>query len=226
MQAPTATQKPKFGPTARGVNPFAQALAERERDNPNPAKSSDKFGGKDNNMFSQALANSGGGGSAPDYDRREQERQQAEAERKQKYEVQRRKLHNQVNPVDMVDVFSAREERIKKEIDSIRHELKMLANEVSKFHMDIDVVLNQEVVNPGQEGKYYISFFQQLRQFIMLLRQRIRSAQTWANQMHNKKSKKKHSKFSAGIDMAGEAHEQTKSAHDMMHHENNMVYGG
>lgn len=213
-------------PHAGGVNPFARALQESEKSDLNQPKNALP----NNSLFSQALARSQSGGSSKDFANTapDWEKQQAEMLNKQKKEAARKKLHDQINPLDMVDVFNAQEERVKKEIDQVRYELKALASEVAHFHKDIDITLHQEVVNPGQEGIYYLNFFQQLRQFIVMLKQKIHSARTWARQMHAKNTKKKQrkNKFGAGIDVVGNVHEQGKSVHDMMHHENNMVYGG
>lgn len=208
---------------SHAANPFARALAETEKVGGGTHQQPDAT-----NLFSDALSKTGGQlpDISPDQPSPEQlKKQQEEAEKKLKQDRLKRKLHDQVNPTDMVDVFNSREKQVKEEIEKTRNELKLLAQDIAKFQKDVDVVVYQEVVNPGQEGTYYISFFQQLRQFIMLLRQKIKSARTWANQVHSKKKKKK-GRFGAGIRVGGNSAEQGRAVHDMMHHEQNTAFSG
>lgn len=148
-----------------------------------------------------------------------------EQQEKAKRERIRKQLHDQINPVDATKVYDARQKQVKEEIDKLRQELKALAIEVSQFNKEVEMTLMTEVgSHPGMEGKYYITFFQQLRSFIVLLREKVRSARTWANQFGAKKKKKR--VVGAGIVVEGSGHEQTKSVFDMMHHERSNAYGG
>lgn len=203
-------------------NPFARALAETEKSLSagNAAASQDQ-----NLSFSQALAQHGDSLQEPSL--ADALKQQQEAEKLKKKEVLRQRLHDQVNPVDMVNVFNRREKQVKQEIEQIRKELKALVQDIKVLHQEIDIAVMQEVVNPGQDGSYYLNFFQQLRTFIMLLRQRVKSAQTWARQMNAKSAKRKrHGKFSTGVDMSGNSFEQTAAIFDTMHHERSTAYSG
>ncbi len=190
-------------PSPQGINPFARALAEAR--------------GAQGQSTDTVTNNSG-------MDNLDPAEQQRKLEETQKRERLRQQLHKQVNPVEARDVFNARESQVKKEIDNIRHELKLLSQEVAAFSQEIDMTLMSNVVSPGQEGKYYLSFFQQLRAFIMLLRQKIHSARTWATTMHGKKSKKK--RKGAGLEISGQQYEQTATVFDRMHHERSTVYSG
>lgn len=192
------------------VNPFARALAEA-RGNQGQNGLSDDFLSQ-GNRFADTNSNSN--------DFAEQQRLQEE---KQKRERLRQQLHRQVNPVEAKDVFDAREERVKKEIDSIRHELKMLSQEVIAFDKEVELTIISNVAEPGLEGKYYFSFFQKLREFIMLLRKRIHSARTWATTMQSKKKKKK---GKMGMEISGQQYEQTTTVFDRMHHERSTAYSG
>jgi hypothetical protein len=200
-------------------NPFARALAEAEKlasQNGNQSNSTSEpgFPGLDGlGGFNQF------GGQKFDQASLLQEQQE-----KAKKERMRRQLHEQINPVDSTKLFDARQKQVKEEIDKLRYELKALSQEVRAFNKEIELTLMTEVgLHPGMEGKYYINFFQQLRAFIMLLRQKIRSARTWASAAGQKKKKKM---VGAGIVIDGAAHEQTKSVYDMMHHERSNAYGG
>ena len=85
----------------------------------------------------------------------------------------------------------------------------------------------QDVASPGLDGSYYLSFFQQLKSFILLLRQRVKSAATWARQVSAKSAKKRrHGKFSTGVDMSGNSFEETSAIFDTMHHERSTAYSG
>ena len=204
----------------QAANPFAKALAEMEG-RPTGAKKP-----SESNILSDTLAKTGG--SAFDNklggldNKNLLANQEKDLKEKQKKEALRKKLHDQVNPVDQIKVFDAREKQVKKEIDKLREELQFLIKDVAKFHKEVEVTLMTEVVSPGQDGKYYINFFRQLRSFIMLLRQRIKSARTWSRQMHAKSKKKKKQK---GPRMPGSARE-TKAVHDMMHHERSNAFSG
>jgi len=220
-QTNTKPTNKRFG--SQTANPFAKALAEQEKNvMGKPDQKQDA-----NSLFSDAMAKTGGQ-EPPEMTPDQMKKQQEQAEKQRKREKLRMDLHRKVQPMDMKEVFSAREKRVKEEIDKVRDELKFLAKDVAKLHKEVDMTLMKKVVSPGQEGKYYLTFFQQLRSFIMMLRQRVKSARTWMNQMHSKKKKKKRSKFGAGIDIsgAGNGHEQSKAVFDSMHHENSAVYGG
>jgi hypothetical protein len=219
----TGPKKPAgFQHQNAGVNPFARALAETEKSGQEDTSKS-----MDRNPFSDALARTGGDfGGFPNPDSNYWQQQQKELARQQEQEALRKKLHDQVNPVDMTDVFNARRKKEKEDIKQLREELRHLAVELKKFHKEIEITLMTNVADPGTEGTYHRNFFQQLRAFIMLLRQKIRSARTWAHQMQSKAQKKKKRKGSAGLAIEGRGHEQTKTIFDMMHHERSSTYGG
>ncbi len=207
-------KSPGTNGTSPANNPFARALAETEKSSYNNQQSA---GAAKKNPFSEALAKTGDG-LTDDYlfDSEWEAIQKQKLKEEQQREALKRKLHDRVNPVDNKDLFDAREKQVKKEIEELRKELKLLSKEVAAFDRDIELTLMTETVDPG-EGKYYINFFQKLRAFIMLLRKRIHSARTWATQMQTKKRKKR----GAGLmSLEGKGgHEKTKTIYDMMHHE-------
>jgi len=188
---------------ASNINPFARALAEARGGQSSDTGIPPGFGGMDQsrNTF-------------------EQQREQAE---KLKKERLRQQLHREVNPVEAHDVFNAREQQVKREIDNIRHELKLLIQEVQGFEKEIDMTLMSNVAQPGQDGTYYITFFQKLRAFIMLLREKVHSARTWATAFNSKKRKKSHA---PGLDISGQSYEQTTTVFDRAHHERSTAYSG
>jgi len=204
------TKKSSNNSSGFATNPFARALAETEKsafEDRVPNKSalsefSNEFSDDENDEDSRNWA----------------EQQRLAAEKQAKKEALRKKLHDQVNPVDNQDIFNAREKQVKQEIDQIRHELKLLAQELAEFHQEIDLSLMSNPAEPGITGKYYINFFQQLRAWITLLRQKVHSARTWATQANKKKSKTK--KRGGALVFEGKSgHEKGKTIFDMMHHE-------
>jgi hypothetical protein len=210
-------------PTRSAVNPFARALAETEQSAYN--KPQDPQGGVQS-PFSEALTKTGGNFSdlsnnvSPDF----LQHQQDEMLKQKQREALRKKLHDQVNPVDSTALFDAREREVKKQIDSLRQELKLLARDVTKFEKEVELTLMTEVVDPGQQGVYFINFFHQLRSLIMLLRQKVKSASTWLKASKGKQKKKKGAQ--PGMVIGGLDHEKTSTVQDMMHHERSSSYGG
>jgi len=227
----TPLKPPGSSASPQASNPFARALAELEnQQSTSGGRSTDNL-----DPFSQAMMDSGGNWAdavdpnnpfANPYAQpnlEEQQRLQAEEAKKARL---RKELHDKVNPVDMTDVFNARREQVAKEIDKLREDLQALASEISKFHKEVDITLQTAVSDPGEQGKYYLSFFQQLRALIMLLRQRVQSARTWMQQSQMKSAKKKRRGAAPGMVIDGNAHEQTKTIFDTMHNERSSTYGG
>jgi hypothetical protein len=207
---------------------------ESNKENSNPDHSSTTDSSK-NFDFSQALLNNQNHSQEPDLaqslNSQEPEDQlpyQQEAKEKARKEALRKRLHDQVNPVDSTAVFIAEEEKIRKQLEEIRKELKALAKDIAELHREIDIAATQAIVSPGLEGSGYVSFFQKLKSFIILLRillrQKVKSAQTWAQHANAKKAKQKR-RIAAGIVIDGASHEQTKAVFDMMNHEVSGTYG-
>jgi len=232
---PFAQKKPpKPQSNTSAGNPFARALAETEHslNTPEPKNPA--------NPFSEALARTGGrmGDSLPTnadenrdqsglHSQADLEKQREEMERKQKKEALKKKLHAEINPTNMKDVFDARKKKTQQDLENVRKELQALAQDISRFQKEVDIATFQQIVEPGQEGVYYTSFLQQLRNFIMLLRKKVQSARTWMQQSQAKqaKKKKKGSK-KPGMEIGGGKQEQTKTVFDTMHHERSSSYGG
>jgi hypothetical protein len=180
-QLKSASQKP--------VNPFAGSLLENEQKALGGSPQQDQ--NKDFNPFANALLNSPG--AKDDLDNPELfQKQQAEALLNQKKEALRKKLHDKVNPVNSHELFSAMEQKSKEELNNVRRELELLISDVKDLSQEIAIAVSQDIVNPGiNGGDYYKNFFHQLRQLIMLLRQKVGSARSWTQQIQGK-NKKKH----------------------------------
>ncbi len=204
------------------VNPFARALAESEKGayaNKNPQLD------EQNNLFGEALARAGG--QIPqERNPQEVKRQQDDLIKEQKKAELRKKLHDQVNPVDQEEVFSANKERTKKELEEVRKELKVLASEISKFYKEVDIQTTQGVVVQGVSGIGLKTYFQKLKSFIMLLTQKVKSARTWMNQQQSKQKQMKARKIRGGVAIGSGGAQESKAVFDMMHHERSNAYSG
>lgn len=214
------------------ANPFARALAEMEQSIP-AAKSTSQKMQKTPLSFAEALAAQSGkaGISAQNSETTSQtthtnklfEEQQAKALELQKREALRKKLHDQVNPVHTKELFDAREKQVLQKIEQLRQELSLLSKEVAGLNKDVELTLMTEITDPGEQGSYYLSFFENLRSFIFLLRKKVKSTRTWAHTFNGKQSKKKKR---GGLQIGGAGHEKTSTVHDMLHHERSSQYSG
>lgn len=196
-----------------GINPFARALAEAERE-----RATYPQGASDSVPSNSEAASQPADGMYPDV-----EKQQKESARLQRLEQMRRKLHAEINPIDMQPVFDARQKQVEEQILALRSDLKGLNRDVAKFTKEVEVTLMTRIVKPGQTGSYFITFFGKLRSLIMLLRQNIKSASTCLNISKGKAHKKGKQ---PGLVVAGQDHEQTSTIQDMMHHERSNNYAG
>lgn len=202
------------------VNPFAKALAESEKRSLNSGSNSgastssiiDKLNNKNSKQLDLDQS------SSPLFDAGEHQKQLEEQQEQLKKKQMREKLHRMVNPVEQTDIYNAREEQRKKEINEVRKELKALAEEIAKFYKEVDITLTQDVAAPGQSGTYHQNFFAKLKEFIQMLRQRVSSARTWARQAKRKKKKRR----GYGLDFTNQ---EAKSTHDMLHHERSNAFG-
>ena len=190
------------------------------------------------NLFARALAEARGGvssDSSPNYsqdavqapsdsspngstfnDNQEQQRLQEQL----KYKQLRADLHRRIHPTEQREVFNAREAQVKQEIDSVRKELQLLSQEVTTFNKEIEMTLFHDITEPGETGKYYLTFYQKLREFIILLRKKVHSARTWAHTFQSKKSRQ------PGLNFGQSGHKQTKTVWDSMHHERSLARAG
>lgn len=208
--------------SSQNTNPFARALAESEKST--YSQKSDLS--TDNNLFGETLAKAGG--QLPeDANPEEREKWLEQMEEKRKKEQMRQKLHDQVNPVDQEEIFNAQKQRTKKELEEVRKELKKLSEEITKFHKEVDVQVTQQVVEQGREGVGLKSYFQKLRDVIILLTKRVRSARTWMQQQAQANKKKKQQRKVRGGVLAGPGKtNEAKAVFDMMHHERSSAYSG
>jgi hypothetical protein len=201
-------------PTAQGNQPFARALLESENTASSPTPNIEQ---EELNPFAQALSQTKGG-----FSHQLEElsfKDQAEKIAQEKKEALRKKLHDRVNPVETHEIFRAQAKENLEELEATRKELKMLAQDIKNLDKEIDTVLTQEVVDPGTSGTGFFNFFHKLREWIMLLRKQVHSAQTWMSQVSGKGKQGRGTAFSF---------KNSKNVHDAMGSEKNfgMNMGG
>ncbi|MBW7955955.1 hypothetical protein H3C66_04445 [Patescibacteria group bacterium] len=194
-------------PQPSGVNPFARALAEARG-----------AMGQDDGMPTQENTPSTEKKSSQEvFNPAEQQRQVLEQQRRERM---RQELHRRVNPVDQKDIFDSRKQQVKQELEAIRHELELLTKELDGFAKDIEVAVMSNIVEVGESGKGAKGYFAKLKEFIILIRQKVHSARTWATTLSGKKSKQ------AGLNFKAKGHSQTKNVWDTMHHERQLARAG
>ncbi len=206
-------QSPARQTPQASVNPFARALAESERAtnyaHSDQSGQADTVPGSDQDHFAPAEDSTAA--------------QLRSQEKQIRLEQLRKRLHEQVNPVDTTAVFDARERETQNQVEQLRYELAQMSKEVISFEKEVEVTLMTQIVNPGQEGSYYFGFFTKLRTFIMFLRQKIKSARTWCN---TSKGKAQKMGKQPGMVISGLDHEKTSTIQNMMHHERSNAYAG
>lgn len=205
-------------------NPFARALAEIEKQARQEGLSSSRLGDNLSSPTSIFDASQNRKSGQADVDSHKElsnfEELRKEQASKLKYERMLRRQHQEINSLETVD-YQKIKERDGARINEVRIELKKLAEELSKFYQEVDITLTQEVVSTGVGAIYHDNFFAKLKEFIIMLRQRVSSARTWAKQA-KAKQRKRSSRFSTGLDFSSN---EAKAAHDVFHHERSSSYG-
>lgn len=74
----------------------------------------------------------------------------------------------------------------KQQIEMIRQELAELAKALKNLHTEVQTAISQEPVDPGI---YHINFYEQLRSFMVVLRQQIEDSRSWLAAFNTRKKK-------------------------------------
>lgn len=88
--------------------------------------------------------------------------------------------------MQMTEVFNLREAKDKEVIKQLQEQLRGLAKEVSQLDTSAKTAIYADVVNPGT---YHLHFFQQLLNFVVLMRKRVQEANTWIENFNNRSKK-------------------------------------
>lgn len=83
----------------------------------------------------------------------------------------------------LTEVFNAREQKDKEVIRQLQEQLRALAKEVKTLDASVKTAIHSDVVDPGT---YHVHFFQQLLNFVILLRKRVHEANTWIENFNSR----------------------------------------
>lgn len=75
---------------------------------------------------------------------------------------------------------------VKAQIEAVRAELKALATSVKQLHQEVTKSVMEVPVAPGI---YHVNFYEQLRSFLLVLRQRVDDSRSWLSTWNTRKQK-------------------------------------
>lgn len=209
-------------------NPWGQAFGDVKPElEQNLSGSNNGSGFDDLAELSKAMAQSGGSFDGLNQDTsdqnqlspQDQQKWMEEQRIKAQQEQAKLKRHQEINSIDkQQELFARRKRDTQQQVEKIRQEIQMeikaVRREAKALAQEIDVTTFNAYVDPGEDGKYHLTFLQQIKRFLMLLRKRIKSARTWATQVNSKKKKKKSKK--PGLEIGASKNEKTSTVHDML----------
>jgi len=83
-------------------------------------------------------------------------------------------------------VFRQEDMRIKEQIEAVRSELKALAASVTNLHQEVTRTITEMPVDPGV---YHVNFFEQLKSFLLALRERVDDSRNWLSTFNARRKK-------------------------------------
>ncbi len=91
--------------------------------------------------------------------------------------------------MQMTEVFNLREAKDKELIKQLQEQLRALVKEVKTLDASVQTAIHSDVVDPGT---YHVHFFQQLLNFVVLMRKRVHEANTWIENFNSRSKKQGH----------------------------------
>jgi len=91
--------------------------------------------------------------------------------------------------MQMTEVFNLREAKDKEVIKQLQAQLRALAKEVKQLDASTQTAIHSDIVDPGT---YHVHFFQQLLNFVILMRKRVHEANTWIENFNSRSKKQGH----------------------------------
>lgn len=91
--------------------------------------------------------------------------------------------------MQMTEVFNLREAKDKELIKQLQEQLRSLAKEMKTLDGSVKTAIHSDVVDPGT---YHVHFFQQLLNFVILMRKRVQEANTWIENFNSRSKKQGH----------------------------------
>ncbi|PWU23402.1 hypothetical protein C5B42_03150 [Candidatus Cerribacteria bacterium 'Amazon FNV 2010 28 9'] len=186
--------KPNQTPTSyssSAVNPFARAIQEIGG---TTVKQTAALPGEMMNDAMSAIFGGGGSVAESSQDQNQnstnpfakalEQTSNSEQQKELNLEKQQAVLHKEFQ---MTEVFNLREQKDKETIKQLQEQLRALAKEIKQLDQSTHTAIYADVVDPGT---YHVNFFQQLLNFIVLLRKRVQEGNTWIENF-NARGKKK-----------------------------------
>lgn len=185
-KTPTSNSKPVFKSNAS--NPFARAIQEIGG---TTIKQAAAIPGQ---MMEDALSAIFGSNSGPQANNANETNQSpfasalenlttSKTENSPELETQKALTHQEMQ---LTEVFNLRESKDKEMIKQLQEQLRALAREMKTLDNSVKTSISQDVVDPGT---YHVHFFQQLLNFVFLLRKRVQEANTWIENFNNRSKK-------------------------------------
>lgn len=103
-------------------------------------------------------------------------------------ELKKQKQLSMHKEMQMREVFDLEKKKSAETIKQIKQELELLIKDMKNVDKSVQTAVFQEETNPGT---YHVSFFTQLRNFLVLLRKRMKEGATWAQTWNTKRHKSK-----------------------------------
>lgn len=227
MQPSTTNRKQ---PSQQQSNPFARALAEREKNQ--AGRTTDSLSDVLPSMM-PGLGQETQGTDTTDSQLAAQQEELLKQQRRQ--EIAKRTRELQAIGSLTETQFDVAQKRRQKEtdakIDQLRAELmQMITYEMKKTEHELDLAVQRTIPGVGS-GTYYELFFAWLKREIKRAFKRIRNAiklfgspanagGTWSSQ-----KKRKNRKIRGGIEVSGKKHEQTAAVFETFNDERSSAYG-
>jgi len=82
--------------------------------------------------------------------------------------------------------ITALENETRQQIAAIRDELKALVKTLKNLHQEVQTAISQDPVDPGI---YHLNFYEQLKSFLVVLRQQIEDSRSWLATFNARKKK-------------------------------------
>ncbi len=80
-------------------------------------------------------------------------------------------------------IYSLSDEKLKREIEAVRQDLKLLIAEMGKAEKQIESAVMQQVVDPGV---YHLNFFEKLRSWLVFMRKSLQEGELWMEMWHTR----------------------------------------
>lgn len=138
------------------------------------------------NAFSEALRNTHSGkqfnmpeGGSEDFSNDYLKQHQEDLRKQQEQDALRKRLHAQVQPTENFQVFHAREEQVKKQIEQLKAQLIPVAKQVEEAQPQVFTPLHSETAEPGLTGTGLLTYFEGLGSRLKEYNKSIKDSGTW-----------------------------------------------